>query len=134
MFRGGSARLLLKCRKHEHITPILRSLHWLPVHQRIDFKILLFVYKSLHNLAPVYLSELLHLYTPSRSLRSCDQALLVVPHVRLKRRGECAFAVAGPQLWNTLPLEIRMAPSLSVFKSLLKNLFVFLSVLITVLL
>ncbi len=39
--------LLLKHRKHEHITPILRSLHWLPVHQRIDFKILLFVYKSL---------------------------------------------------------------------------------------
>jgi hypothetical protein len=47
--------------------------------------------------------------------------LLVVPHVRLKRRGERAFAVAGPRLWNALPLEIRMAPSLSVFKSLLKT-------------
>ncbi len=82
----AAARLLLKCRKYEHITPVLKSLHWLPVCQRIDFKILLFVYKSLHNLAPVYLSEL-HLYTPSRSLRSRDQALLVVPRVRLKRRG-----------------------------------------------
>ncbi len=116
LVQNAAARLLLRRRKHEHITPILRSLHWLPVHQRIDFKILFFVFKSLHNLAPVYLSELLHLYTPSRSLRSCDQALLVVPHVRLKCRGERAFAVAGPRLWNTLPLEIRMAPSLSVFK------------------
>ncbi len=120
LVQNAAARLLLRRRKHEHITPILRSLQWLPVHQRIDFKILLFVFKSLHNLAPVYLSELLHLYTPSRSLRSCNQALLVVPHVRLKCRGERAFSVAGPRLWNTLPLEIRMAPSLSVFKSLLK--------------
>ncbi len=121
LVQNAAARLLLKCRKYEHITPVLKSLHWLPVCQRIDFKILLFVYKSLHNLAPVYLSELLHLYTPSRSLRSRDQALLVVPRVRLKRRGERAFAVAGPRLWNALPLEIRMAPSLSVFKSLLKT-------------
>ncbi len=130
LVQNAAARLLLKCRKHEHITPVLRSLHWLPVCQRIDCKILLFAYKSLHN--PVYLSELLHLYTPSRSLRSCDQALLVVPHVRLKRRGERAFAVAGPRLWNTLPLEIRMAPSLSVFKSLIKSYLFFISVLTTV--
>ncbi len=68
LVQNAAARLLLKCHKHEHITPVLKSLHWLPVCQRIDFKILLFVYKSLHNLAPVYLSELFHLYTPSRSL------------------------------------------------------------------
>jgi len=67
------------------------------------------------------LSEFLHLYTPSRSLRSCDQALLVVPHARRKLRGERAFVVTGPRLWNTLPLEIRMAPSMSVFRSLLKT-------------
>ncbi|KAI2668349.1 Unconventional myosin-VIIb [Labeo rohita] len=123
LVQNAAARFLRKCRKHEHITPILKDLHWLPVSQRIHFKILLFVYKSLHNLAPAYLSELLHLYSPSRTLRSCDQALLVVPHVRLKRRGARAFAVAGPQLWNILPLEIRMAPSLSSFKSLLKTYF-----------
>ncbi|KAI2648261.1 putative RNA-directed DNA polymerase from transposon BS [Labeo rohita] len=123
LVQNAAARLLRKCRKHEHITPILKDLHWLPVSQRIHFKILLFVYKSLHNLAPAYLSELLHLYSPSRTLRSCDQALLVVPHVRLKRRGARAFAVSGPQLWNILLLEIRMAPSLSSFKSLLKTYF-----------
>ncbi len=43
-----------------HITPILRILHWLPIKFRIDFKILLFIYKSLHDLAPIFLSELLH--------------------------------------------------------------------------
>ncbi len=127
LVQNAAARLLLKCRKYEHITPVLRSLHWLPVSQeRIDFKIILFVYKPLHNLAPVNLSECLHLYTPSRSLQSCVQALLVVPHVRLKRRGERAFAVAAPRLWNALPLEIRMAPSLSVFKFLLKTYLFFL--------
>lgn len=97
LVQNAAARLIHKCCKYDHITLILKSLHWLPVRQRIDFKILLFVFKSLHNLVPVYLSELVHPYTPSRSLRSYDQALLVIPRVRLKRRGERAFAVAGPR-------------------------------------
>lgn len=76
LVQNAAARLIHNCRKYDHISPILRSLHWLPVRQRIDFKILLFVFKSLHNLAPVYLSELIHYYIPSRILRSHNQALL----------------------------------------------------------
>ena len=60
LVQNAAARFLSGCRKHEHITPILKSLHWLPFSQRIDFKILLFVYKSFHNTATLYLSELLH--------------------------------------------------------------------------
>ncbi len=45
----------------------------------------------------------------------------LILHSRLKRRGDRAFSVIGPRLWNDLPVEVRMAPSLTIFKSLLKN-------------
>lgn len=118
---NAAARLLTGTRKYESITPILFKLHWLPVKFRIDFKILLFVYKALNNLAPQYLTDLLCPYTPSRTLRSSDHCLLIVPRSRLKKRGDRAFAAAGPKLWNSLPLYIRLAPSVSIFKSSLKT-------------
>ena len=79
----------------------------------INFKLLLFVFKRLNNLAPPYLSDLLQPYCPSRSLRSADQLLLTVPKTRLKLRGDRAFAAAAPKLWNDLPLNVRQASSLS---------------------
>lgn len=121
MVQNAAARLLTGSRKQDHITPILRSLHWLPVRYRIDFKILLFVYKSLNNQAPKYLSNLISIHNPSRSLRSRDHHLLAVPRSRLKRRGDRAFAVVGPKLWNTLPLHVKSASTLAEFKSLLKT-------------
>ncbi len=117
----GAAHLLTGTRKHEHITPILASLHWLPIHFRVHFKIILFAFKSLNSLAPPYLSELLHFNTPSRSLRSADQLLLREPKTKWKLRGDRAFAVAAPKLWNNQPQHIRQASSLSVFKSHLKT-------------
>ena len=121
LVKNAAARLLTGTRKYEHISPVLASLHWLPVDFRVHFKILLFAFKALHGLAPSYLSELLHPYTPSRSLRSADQLLLIEPRARLKSRGERAFSVAAPKLWNDLPLHIRQASSLSLFKSHLKT-------------
>ncbi len=95
--------------KFDHVTPILKSLHWLPVHLRIEFKILLYVFKSINNLAPSYLSDQLYPYNPSRNLRSGDQRLLSVPRSRIKHRVDRAFVVAGPRLWNSLPAYIRSA-------------------------
>ncbi len=120
---NSASRLLEGKRKYEHIMPILMSLHWLPVKYRIDFKIVLFVYKALNNLAPQYLTDLLLPYTPSRTLRSCDLGLLIVPRFKLKNRGDRAFATAGPKLWNSLPPFIRRAPSISIFKYYLKTYF-----------
>lgn len=68
----AAARFLSGASKREHITPILASLHWLPVHLQIQIKIILFVFKFLNGCAPFYLSELLHPYVPSHSLRSAD--------------------------------------------------------------
>ncbi len=55
----AAARMLIGSRKREHITPVLFSLHWLPVRFQIEFKLVLFVFKSLNVLAPPYLEDLL---------------------------------------------------------------------------
>ncbi|KAL3059775.1 hypothetical protein OYC64_014385 [Pagothenia borchgrevinki] len=115
--QATNSRLLTGHKKRDHITPILASLARIWPH----FKILLFVFKALNGLAPAYIAKLLHRYTPARALRSADQLLLIVPKTRLKTRGDRAFAAAGPRLWNTLPLHVRSAQTLGVFKSSLKT-------------
>ncbi|KAI5103965.1 hypothetical protein C0J45_5591, partial [Silurus meridionalis] len=79
LVQNAAARVLTRSRKYDHITPILSSLHWLPVKFRIDYKLLLLTYKALNGLAPIYLSSLLTRYNPPRSLRSQNSWLLVVP-------------------------------------------------------
>ncbi len=78
-------------------------------------------YKALHGLAPQYLSALLTLYTPKRLLRSSLAGLLVVPQTRLRSVGDRAFSSYAPRLWNALPLQIREAHNLNIFKSYLKT-------------
>ncbi len=68
--QNAAARILTRTRKSEHITPVLRSLHWLPVTFRIDSKVLLLVYKSLNGLGPKYIADMLTEYKPNRPLRS----------------------------------------------------------------
>ena len=107
-----------------HITPIFfggGGLHWLPVLYRVQFKVLLHVYRALHGMSPAYISELLHSYTPGRCLRSADSYLLQVPRTKTKW-GDRAFSKAGPSLWNDLPLRVTASPSLSIFKNHLKTL------------
>ncbi len=57
LIQNAAARVLMKLKKREYITPVLKELHWLPVHQRIDYKILTLVCKALHNLTPSYISD-----------------------------------------------------------------------------
>ncbi len=95
----------------------MESLHWLPVSFRVDLKMLMLTYKALHGLAPQYLSELLIPFTPTRDLRSSETGLLTVPLTRLRLMGDRAFSSLAPKLWNSLPIEIRRAKTLSTFKS-----------------
>lgn len=74
-----AARVLTKPKRPEHITPILSSLYWLPVRQRIDFKVLLIVFKCLNGLASPYICDTLTDYAPETSLRSSDKGLVTVP-------------------------------------------------------
>ena len=116
------AACLVSCKpRYACATPILRELHWLPVENRIIFKILLLVYKSLNNLAPAYINSFLKNYKPSRNLRSLDQCLLTVPRSNQRNYGDRAFSVAAPKLWNALPLDIRNSGSITLFKCKLKT-------------
>lgn len=115
--QNSAARLLTGSCKFEHITPILKHLHWLPVRQRIIFKILTITYKALNDAdSPQYLKELIQPYVPSRRLRSSSKNLLTVPKFTLKTYGSRAFSVTAPSLWNSLPEAIRQSPTLSTFK------------------
>ena len=106
---------------HDHITPVLMDLHWLPVNERIQFKILLLTFKSLNGLAPVYIDEMIQRYVPNRKLRSSSAFLLKQNKWNLKSYGFRTFTVAAPFLWNSLPLEVKSSPSLNIFKSKLKT-------------
>ena len=120
--QNSAARLVTRTRKYEHITPILRDLHWLPVKQRITYKILLLTYKSLNGMAPAYLTNLVCRYNPGRKLRSASKHLLRPPKVNLKSYGERSFQFAAPTLWNALPEDIKRSSSLDSFNVRLKTL------------
>ena len=103
------------------ITPLLMELHWLPVEQRINFKILLITYKALNGQAPTYISDLFTYYRPARLLRSSTQNLLRNPCYNLKNYGGRSFAVAAPRLWNALPMAVKSSNSVDIFKRQLKS-------------
>ena len=117
----NAARIVSLRWKYDHITPVLKDLHWLPVEYRINYKILLLAYKARHGMAPPYLSSLLSPYKPGRSLRSEGKHLLTTPRNRLEGFGKRCFAHAAPSLWNTLPISIQCAQSIDTFKSSLKT-------------
>ena len=121
LLQNSAARLVTLTRRQEQITPILRNLHWLPVHYRITFKILLLTYKALNGLAPDYIKDLLKYNDSRRTLRSSNNRLLDEPRANLKTYGERAFSVAAPRLRNKLPLQIRLSSSEAVFKTNLKT-------------
>lgn len=120
--QNNAARLLTGNKRSDHIRPVLFQLHWLPIKQRIAFKVLTMMHKSIHDSnAPAYLREALTLYQPSRGLRSAaDQWKLTVPRV-YHQYGSCSFHVFGAKVWNTLPMNIRGPISVSVFKKQLKT-------------
>ena len=101
--QNSAACIVTNTRKYDYITPILLKLHWLPVRQHIHFNILLITYKSINDMGPEYLCELMSIRKSSRKLRSSSQILLQVPVSRLKSYGDCAFSVAAPTLWIQLP-------------------------------
>ena len=100
---------------------MLRALHWLPVRARIDYKIALLCFNAQHSKSPSYIQELVVPYTPIRQLRSHNKNLLNIPKTKLKRFGDRAFSKVGPSVWNSLPLSVRSASGLVVFKKQLKT-------------
>ena len=120
--QNNAARLVLRGRRSDHATPLFKSLHWLPISARIQYKILTLTYTSLFDSGPVYLSNLIHTYTPTRTLRSSsDTRTLTIPSFRTKSFGYRRFSYQSPHHWNSLPSKVRQSNSSICFRSSLKT-------------
>ena len=105
---NNAARHISRTTRSARVTPMLHSLHWLPIEQRIEYKLSLLCFKIISHQAPIYLSELLHLYTPSRLLRSStDIRVFRIPSFRTKTCGQRCFSDQAPVIWNQLPVSVR---------------------------
>ena len=120
--QNSLARIVTGTYKHEHITPVLAKLHWLPVYYRIQFKIAVITFKALTTQQPRYLSELLQIHVPHRHLRSVDAERLAIPRTKLKFTNR-AFSHAAPTIWNGLAVcrSALSTVTLSQFKRLVKS-------------
>ena len=110
---------MVRCHRCEHITPVLMKLHWLPVKQRVQYSVLLLVFRAQHRLAPPYITDLPE-QRATRVLRSTTNNDFYVPPSR-SRYGDRMSSVAGPRLWNSLPAEMKKTCCLVTFKRLLKT-------------
>jgi hypothetical protein len=121
---NAAARLIFRAKKSDHITPLLRDLHWLRVRERIDFRLAVLTFRCLHGLAPPYLANELQLVSDvesRRRLRSANRQQLVVPTSKRKTIGDRAFTVAAPRVWNSLSSATTSLQSLHAFRNELKT-------------
>ena len=119
--QNNAARIITRSKRRDHITPVLKRLHWLPVHCRIQYKILLLVFKALYGLAPGYLAELVEWYMPQRATRSQNAALLKPSLAKTVTFGERSFKFSAPKLWNKMPPGLRQSNDIDSFKANLKT-------------
>ena len=113
-----TAKIITGVNKHASSTTALKSLHWLPIRLRIEFKIATLVFRSLHGLAPSYLRDLIRpVSVTRRGLRSQTKAcILEVPFTRRKTFADRAFSTYGPRTWNLLPEDLRSLTDYQLFK------------------
>jgi len=132
--QNAAARVVTETRKFDHITPVLRQLHWLAVHQGITFKLAMITFMCLRGLAPSYLADVcitVSSVVGRWQLRSAKSGALVVPRTRTTI-GRRYFAVAGPATWNSLPVNLRTSSlSRDTFAKKTQNPFIWLPALLT---
>ena len=117
-----AARLVLLAPRHYHSTPLLGKLHWLPISERTKYKVTCMCFSAINSPGHAYLSELLHVYAPSRALRSSsDTRMLKIQQYKRKPRGFRTLSCFGPHIWNSLPQDLRHCSTLSSFKAKLKT-------------
>ena len=117
LLQNKTARIVTK--KKCQIT-LLQSLHWLPVEKQIAFKIGCHCFKCIHGTAPDYLTSLVSIYNPNRTLRS-SSAVSLDQSSHKSNFSRSAFSFSAPSLWNALSADTRRCNTLSTFKSSLKT-------------
>ena len=123
--QNAAARLIFAARRCDHVTPLLRGLHWLRVPERISFRLAVLVHRCLHGSAPAYLATDLQSVSgvcARQRLRSATTTALVVPRTKHTTIGDRAFPVTAASVWNSLPESVRSLPSLPTFRRKLKTL------------
>ena len=116
--------VILHLPKSSSITTHLKSLHWLSVKARITYKIACLCYHCYSSAAPSYVVDMLHKKPPhTRITRSSSYTmpLLNGPAHSKATLGDHSFSFASSSVWNSIPNDVRCAPSLSSFKSRLKT-------------
>ena len=123
MVQRLAARVVLRIRRGDRrsMTAVLQQLHLLPVKYRIEYKLLVIVFRALHDRTPAYPASLITPYVPHRALRSADPALLTVPRHNLEHYGRRSISRAGPTLWNSLPEDLRLTCCTDTFKARLET-------------
>lgn len=119
--QNNAARIIFRSPRFEHVTPLFVKLHWLPVKARVEYKLLVTVFKALQNQTPSYVRDMLLDYLPLCSLRSASKYLLCELKFKKDTVGGRAFSRLAPRLWNKLKLNIREASTLTSFKTMLKT-------------
>ena len=113
----SAARLIGRIPKYAPVSAYMRDvLHWLPVSQRISYRVAALVWRCLTDCAPSYLSILCRPVSDlaaRRALRSTTTGELLVPRARTSTRQRRAFSSVGPAIWNGLPLNLRLMPRLN---------------------
>ncbi|XP_068424135.1 uncharacterized protein, partial [Clinocottus analis] len=122
LIQNAAARLIFNLLKFTYTTPLLRALHWLPVAARIRFKTLVLMYHTTNRSDPTYIQDMVKPYTLARSLRLASTNQLVAPSLRTQHSTKSRlFAVLAPRWWNELPIDIRTAESVYIFRHKLKT-------------
>jgi len=122
--QNAAVRLIFRLKRRDHVTPSMKKLHWLPVRQRIDYKVLILTYNCINDpTAPVYLKELLSIRRTGVRTRAADgPTVLEQPSTEVKASfGARAFSRAAPRLWNSLSPDIRAKTTLTSFRAALKT-------------
>jgi len=119
---NAAARLVFSSPRLDHVSPLLRQLHWLKAPERIQYKLAVLVHKCLNGMAPAYLAgEFLQPADLTTRTRLRSALSLFIRRPRLSTVGDRAFPVAAAPVWNSLPRHVTSAPSLSVYCSRLKS-------------
>ena len=122
--QNAAERLVFAARRNDHITPLLHSLHWLRVAERVRFRLAVFTYRCLHGSAPEYLTLLLRcvsgVHTRQR-LRYASSSDLMVPRTIRSTIGERSFQSAAASTWNALPRSVSSSTSMLQFRSRLNT-------------
>ena len=118
-----TSKLVLQKDKLASSTECLCALHWLPIRERIDYKILTLVFKSLNNQIPMYLQDLLYECPEKEKSLHSDSIYrrLIIPFTKYKTLAAHSFSVRGPTPWNQLPNNIKMSKTLDEYKGHLKT-------------